>query len=127
MWIDIAQTVVDGLMVGGLYATVAVGVTLVFGIMGILNFAHGQMVMLGAYIAYFCVTAGLGFWAGLDDLRVIADETQDGVEGYDSGPFMVLREGPVKKIDLPLVEKVAPFVIDVGIANVIVVAEPLKL
>jgi NitT/TauT family transport system substrate-binding protein len=37
--------------------------------------------------------------AGLDDLRVIADETQDGVEGYDSGPFMVLREGPVKKIE----------------------------
>ena len=57
MWIDVAQTVFDGLMVGGLYATVAVGITLVFGIMGILNFAHGQMVMLGAYIAFFAVTA----------------------------------------------------------------------
>jgi branched-chain amino acid transport system permease protein len=65
MWIDIAQTVLDGLMVGGLYATVAVGITLVFGIMGILNFAHGQMVMLGAYVAFFSVSAGLGFWAGL--------------------------------------------------------------
>jgi branched-chain amino acid transport system permease protein len=65
MWIDVAQTVFDGLMVGGLYATVAVGITLVFGIMGILNFAHGQMVMLGAYIAFFAVTAGFGFWVGL--------------------------------------------------------------
>ena len=65
MWTDIAQTVLDGLMVGGLYATVAVGITLVFGIMGILNFAHGQMVMLGAYIAFFCVTSGWGFWVGL--------------------------------------------------------------
>jgi branched-chain amino acid transport system permease protein len=65
MLLDIAQTAIDGLMVGGLYATVAVGVTLVFGIMGILNFAHGQMVMLGAYVAYYCVTAGLGFWTGL--------------------------------------------------------------
>lgn len=65
MWTDIAQTVLDGLMVGGLYATVAVGITLVFGIMGILNFAHGQMVMLGAYIGFYCVTAGWGFWAGL--------------------------------------------------------------
>ena len=65
MWIDVAQTVFDGLMVGGLYATVAVGITLVFGIMGILNFAHGQMVMLGAYIAFFAVTAGFGFWIGL--------------------------------------------------------------
>jgi branched-chain amino acid transport system permease protein len=52
-------------MVGGLYATVAIGVTLVFGIMGILNFAHGQMVMLGAYTAFFVVSAGLGFWPAL--------------------------------------------------------------
>src|SRR5215475_9049822 len=65
MLLDIAQTAVDGLMVGGLYATVAVGVTLVFGIMGILNFAHGQMVMLGAYVAFYSVTTGLGFWPGL--------------------------------------------------------------
>src|SRR5580698_9523778 len=65
MLLDIAQTAVDGLMVGGLYATVAVGVTLVFGIMGILNFAHGQMVMLGAYVAFYSVTAGWGFWPGL--------------------------------------------------------------
>jgi branched-chain amino acid transport system permease protein len=48
-----------------LYATVAVGVTLVFGIMGVLNFAHGQMVMLGAYTAFFVVSAGLGFWPAL--------------------------------------------------------------
>jgi branched-chain amino acid transport system permease protein len=65
MLLDIAQTAVDGLMVGGLYATVAIGVTLVFGIMGILNFAHGQMVMLGAYVAFYSVTAGWGFWPGL--------------------------------------------------------------
>jgi branched-chain amino acid transport system permease protein len=62
---DLVQTLLDGLMVGGLYATVAIGVTLVFGIMGILNFAHGQMVMLGAYTAFFVVSAGLGFWPAL--------------------------------------------------------------
>ncbi|MBU1359001.1 MAG: branched-chain amino acid ABC transporter permease [Gammaproteobacteria bacterium] len=62
---DLIQTLLDGLMVGGLYATVAIGVTLVFGIMGILNFAHGQLVMLGAYTAFFVVSAGLGFWPAL--------------------------------------------------------------
>jgi branched-chain amino acid transport system permease protein len=62
---DLIQTLLDGLMVGGLYATVAVGVTLVFGIMGVLNFAHGQMVMLGAYVAFFTVSSGLGFWTAL--------------------------------------------------------------
>lgn len=62
---DLIQTLLDGLMVGGLYATVAIGVTLVFGILGILNFAHGQMVMLGAYTAFFVVSSGLGFWPAL--------------------------------------------------------------
>lgn len=65
MGVDLVQTVLDGLMVGGLYATVALGITLVFGILGVLNFAHGQMVMLGAYAAFFAVSAGLGFWLGL--------------------------------------------------------------
>ncbi len=64
MWLDFVQTCIDGLMVGGLYATVALGVTLVFGLVGILNFAHGQSVMLGAYVTYFAVNAGLGFWFG---------------------------------------------------------------
>jgi len=63
--VDVTQTVVDGLMVGGLYTTVALGITLVFGITGILNFAQGQLVMLGAYVAYFAAANGLGFWAGL--------------------------------------------------------------
>jgi len=64
MLLDIVQTAFDGLMVGGLYASVALGITLVFGLMGILNFAHGQMVMLGAYIAFYAVASGLGFWVG---------------------------------------------------------------
>jgi branched-chain amino acid transport system permease protein len=65
MWLDLVQTASDGLMVGGLYAGVALGITLVFGLVGMLNFAHGQMVMLGAYVAFFATVAGLGFWVGL--------------------------------------------------------------
>jgi len=65
MLLDFFQTSLDGLMVGGLYATVALGITLVFGLVGILNFAHGQMVMLGAYIVFFATAAGWGFWFGL--------------------------------------------------------------
>jgi sulfonate transport system substrate-binding protein len=37
--------------------------------------------------------------AGMDDLRVIADEFQDGVEGYYSDEFMVLKNGPIKKVE----------------------------
>jgi NitT/TauT family transport system substrate-binding protein len=37
--------------------------------------------------------------AGLDDLRIIADEFQDGVEGYYSQEFMVLKDGPIKRVE----------------------------
>jgi sulfonate transport system substrate-binding protein len=37
--------------------------------------------------------------AGMDDLRVIADEIQDGVDGYYSAPYLVLRDGPIKQVE----------------------------
>src|SRR5260370_29132833 len=37
--------------------------------------------------------------AGMDDLRVISDEFQDGVEGYYSDEFMVRKDGPIKKVE----------------------------
>ncbi|HET7876535.1 MAG TPA: branched-chain amino acid ABC transporter permease [Methylomirabilota bacterium] len=52
----LAQVAVNGLSLAGLYALVAVGLTLVFGVMRILNFAHGEFVMLGAYAAFWLFT-----------------------------------------------------------------------
>jgi len=48
----LSQTVVSGLLLGGVYALVAVGLTLIFGVMKILNFAHGDFLMLGMYFAF---------------------------------------------------------------------------
>lgn len=53
------QATVLALAVGLLYAAVAAGLTLEFGVSGIINFAHGEFVMLGAYITYF-VALGKG-------------------------------------------------------------------
>ena len=47
------QTLVTGLSIGGIYALVAVGYSLVFSILNFSNFAYGSVIMLGAYIAYF--------------------------------------------------------------------------
>lgn len=51
------QTIVNGLFTGGIYALVAVGLTLIYGVMQIMNFAHGEFLMIGMYIAYYLFTA----------------------------------------------------------------------
>jgi len=54
----LAQQLVNGLTLGSTYALVALGFTLVFGILGMINFAHGEIFMLGAYMALLLVTVG---------------------------------------------------------------------
>jgi branched-chain amino acid transport system permease protein len=48
----VLQAIVNGLLMGGVYALVAVGLTLIFGVMNVVNFAHGEFVMLGMVITY---------------------------------------------------------------------------
>jgi branched-chain amino acid transport system permease protein len=52
------QTVLSGLLVGLVYALVAVGLTLIFGVMDIVNFAHGEFLMLGMYASFW----GYALW-----------------------------------------------------------------
>lgn len=52
----LVQQLVNGLTVGALYALVALGYTMVYGILGLINFAHGEVVMVGAMIAVSVVT-----------------------------------------------------------------------
>ena len=50
---EVAQAVVSGLLIGAIYALVAVGLTLIFGVMDIVNFAHGNFLMVAMYGAFF--------------------------------------------------------------------------
>jgi branched-chain amino acid transport system permease protein len=61
--VTLVQALLDGLMIGGVYAIISIGLTLVFGVMGIVNFAQAEFLMLGMFIAFFA-------WArlGLDPL-----------------------------------------------------------
>jgi branched-chain amino acid transport system permease protein len=55
------QAVVSGLLLGGVYGLVASGLTLIFGVLRIINFAHGAVMMLGMYASYW-----LWVWLGVD-------------------------------------------------------------
>lgn len=48
----IAQVLVNGLLLGGLYACVAAGFSLVWGVLNVINLLHGTLVVLGSYLAW---------------------------------------------------------------------------
>ena len=52
----LAQVIVGGLLIGAVYALFSSGLTLIWGMMNVINFAHGEFVMLGMYVAYFAFT-----------------------------------------------------------------------
>jgi branched-chain amino acid transport system permease protein len=51
----VVESLLNGLLVGGVYSLMAIGLTLVFGVMKVINFAHGSLIMLGMYTAYWSV------------------------------------------------------------------------
>ncbi|MCK4794078.1 MAG: branched-chain amino acid ABC transporter permease [Desulfobacteraceae bacterium] len=62
----ITQSILNGLVLGGIYILVALGLTIVLSIMGIVQLAHGEIYMLGAYAMYYlCARAGLNFFLAI--------------------------------------------------------------
>ncbi|MGE0216390.1 branched-chain amino acid ABC transporter permease [Mycolicibacterium sp.] len=63
---EFMQYVANGLVTGAIYALMALGLTIIFGHMGVVNFAHGALYAFGAYIGFSVASAsGLGFFAAL--------------------------------------------------------------
>ncbi len=72
------QTLVLGLLAGGVYALVAVGLALIFGVLRIATFAHGEMAMIGSYAAFFFADAtGANFI-----LAIVAGTAAGGLAGW---------------------------------------------
>lgn len=56
------QQLINGLHVGSIYALIALGYTMVYGIIQLINFAHGDILMIGAFSAYFLIGSGIPIW-----------------------------------------------------------------
>ncbi|MFC6758916.1 branched-chain amino acid ABC transporter permease [Sulfitobacter porphyrae] len=77
----ILVNIIDGLVTGLLLFMLSAGLTLIFSMMGVLNFAHASFYMLGAYFAYQ-ISIALGFWMGLLLAPLIVGVLGAGVERY---------------------------------------------
>ncbi len=62
LWLQFVQQLINGISLGSIYALIALGYTMVYGIMKLINFAHGDIYMIGSYVGFFAITAmGLPF------------------------------------------------------------------
>ena len=89
---QILQYLINGISIGSVYAIIALGYTMVYGIAKMLNFAHGDIIMVGAYIS-FCVTNYLGLPAVVSVLAAMAVCTLLGIV-IEKLAYMPLRGTP---------------------------------
>src|ERR1700678_4213940 len=71
---EFVQQLINGLTLGAIYGLIAIGYTMVFGIIGMVNFAHGDVFMVSAFIAlitYLIVTAWLGIGSAVAALLIV--------------------------------------------------------
>ncbi|HDS1733490.1 branched-chain amino acid ABC transporter permease [Pseudomonas sp. BP8] len=106
------QQILNGLVLGSIYALVALGYTMVYGIIGLINFAHGEVVMVGAMVTISVLTmlAGAGFAPGIVTLliaimaaAVVCMLLAQGMEKYAYRP---LRKAP----------RLTPLILAIGIS-----------
>lgn len=64
--LNFLQQLINGLHIGSIYALIALGYTMVYGIVKLINFAHGDIMMMGAYFAFIALTAiGMPLWIAI--------------------------------------------------------------
>lgn len=69
---ELVQQIVNGLVLGSTYTLIALGLTMIYGILGIVNWAHGELYMLGAFVGlYLVATLKLPFLIGLAGAMII--------------------------------------------------------
>ncbi|TNB81478.1 branched-chain amino acid ABC transporter permease [Pseudomonas sp. Fig-3] len=106
------QQILNGLVLGSIYALVALGYTMVYGIIGLINFAHGEVVMVGAMVTISVLTmlAGFGFAPGVLTLMfaimIAAAVCMLMAQGMEKFAYRPLRKAP----------RLTPLILAIGIS-----------
>lgn len=106
------QQILNGLVLGSIYALVALGYTMVYGIIGLINFAHGEIVMVGAMVTISVLTmlAGYGFAPGvltlLFAIMIAAVVCMLMAQGMEKFAYRPLRKAP----------RLTPLILAIGIS-----------
>ncbi len=69
---ELLQQVVSGIAVGGIFASLALALVLIYNAMGLVNFAQGEMAMFATFIAYVLINRGMSYWIALPVTFVLA-------------------------------------------------------
>ena len=110
------QQIVNGLTLGSVYAVVALGYTMVYGIIQLINFAHGEVVMIGAMVAFSTMTALVAADTGLPAVLIVVVATLAAIPvcmaiGYtmEKVAYRPLRRAP----------RLAPLITAIGISIIL--------
>ena len=80
------QTTINGIVIGSAFSLVALGLTMIWGIMHISNFAHGSFYMIGGYVIWTIITLlGVDYWLAILITGVVMESSVLLLRGYRSG------------------------------------------
>ncbi|MCY3805121.1 MAG: branched-chain amino acid ABC transporter permease [bacterium] len=77
---ELLQQLVDGVGRGSIYALLALGIAVIFGVMHLVNFAHGELITVSAYVSYALFTLGLDWWVLVPAILASSMLTALGIE-----------------------------------------------
>src|SRR2546430_6615459 len=69
---EFLQQLVTGIAAGGIFASLALALVLIYNAMGLVNFAQGEMAMLATFVAYALINRGMSYWIALPVTLVLA-------------------------------------------------------
>jgi branched-chain amino acid transport system permease protein len=88
------QQLINGLSMGSIYALIAVGYSMVYGILNMINFAHGEIYMLGAYVIYTSLLLRVGIFGSILIAMVVCAIVGMGIERIAYRPLRNVSQTP---------------------------------